>query len=133
VGGYASVPGVLAAWREKVPVVLHEQNAIPGLANRALSRIAAVVALSFADAGTRFPRRVRSVVTGNPVRESILAVRERRVDLAEEARAALLLEEGRRTVVVFGGSQGALHVNEATIGACAIMAGRSDLQVPLIA
>ena len=49
-GGYVSVPAAVAAWREGVPLVLHEQNAIPGLANRALSRMARTVALSFGDA-----------------------------------------------------------------------------------
>ena len=57
-GGYVSVPAVLAAGREGIPVVLHEQNAIPGLANRALSRLARAVALAFRDASRFFPSRV---------------------------------------------------------------------------
>jgi UDP-N-acetylglucosamine--N-acetylmuramyl-(pentapeptide) pyrophosphoryl-undecaprenol N-acetylglucosamine transferase len=131
-GGYASVPAILAAKRERVPVVLQEQNAVAGLANRVLSRLAATVALGFADAGSFFPRR-RVVVTGNPVREEILAVRVNREALAAEARSRFDLDPGRSTVLIVGGSQGALHLNQATVGACALLAERGDLQLLLIA
>ena len=133
-GGYVSVPGVLAARRERIPAVLHEQNAVPGLANRALSRLARLVGLSFAAAGRSFPRRVRGRLrlTGNPVREEILRVAADREPLAKEGRKELGLSDRRRTVLVFGGSQGALHVDRAAAGACRILAGRRDLQVVLI-
>lgn len=133
-GGYVSVPAVLAAARERVPRVLHEQNAVPGLANRALSLAAERVALGFADARDGFPRRVRprTAVTGNPVREDVLRVPERREALAKQARTELGLDERRRTVVIFGGSQGALHVDRAAAGACRLLRSRSDLQVVLI-
>ncbi len=131
-GGFVSVSAVLAARRERIPVVLHEQNAVPGLANRALSRVAGAVALAFADAG-RYFRGVRRVeVTGNPVREEILRVRLDRERLAAEARLSLGLEDQRKTILIFGGSQGALHVNRAAAGACRILEGRADLQVVLI-
>jgi len=133
-GGYVSVPGVLAARRERIPAVLHEQNAVPGLANRAMSRLARLVGLSFAAAGPSFPRRVRGRLrlTGNPVREEILRVAADRDTLAKEGRKELGLSDRRRTVLVFGGSQGALHVDRAAAGACRILAGRRDLQVVLI-
>jgi UDP-N-acetylglucosamine--N-acetylmuramyl-(pentapeptide) pyrophosphoryl-undecaprenol N-acetylglucosamine transferase len=131
-GGYVSVSAVMAARRERVPAVLHEQNAIPGLANRALSRIARAVALTFRDAGRFFPRRARTVVTGNPVRQEILGVTEERDALAKEARENLDLEEGRRTILIFGGSQGALHIDRAAVGACRLLWARSDLQILLI-
>jgi UDP-N-acetylglucosamine--N-acetylmuramyl-(pentapeptide) pyrophosphoryl-undecaprenol N-acetylglucosamine transferase len=131
-GGYASVSAALAARREHVPVLLHEQNAVAGLANRALSRIARVVALSFADARDDFPRRVRTQLTGNPVREEILRVPEVREALAKEARQTLDMDEGRRTVVVFGGSQGALHLDRTAVGAARLLASRGDLQILLI-
>lgn len=131
-GGYVSVPAVLAARRERVPMVLHEQNAVPGLANRALARLAAAVALSFGDARRFFPRRLRVEVTGNPVRPEILRVTEERDVLSKEAREFLELEEGRRTIVIFGGSQGALHIDRAAVGACRLLETRADLQVVLI-
>jgi UDP-N-acetylglucosamine--N-acetylmuramyl-(pentapeptide) pyrophosphoryl-undecaprenol N-acetylglucosamine transferase len=131
-GGYVSVPAVIAARRERIPLVLHEQNAVPGLANRVLSRISGNVALSFGDAARFFSQKVRLIVTGNPVREEILRVPEDRQVLAKEGREELQLEDARRTVVVFGGSQGALHIDRAVIGACHLLANRDDLQVVLI-
>ncbi|HXF57226.1 MAG TPA: glycosyltransferase, partial [Actinomycetota bacterium] len=71
-GGYVSVPVVLAALAARVPVVLHEQNAVAGLANRAFARWARRVGLGFAEAARSLPRRARAVVTGNPVRSAIL-------------------------------------------------------------
>lgn len=129
-GGYTSVPVALAAWRERVPLVLHEQNAVPGLANRVAARWARAVAVSFAEAASRFPRRARVVVTGNPVRDEIARVPGERDALAKEARQELGLEEGRRTVVVFGGSQGALHLDRAAADAVPLLGG--DLQLLII-
>ncbi len=132
-GGYVSVSTVLAAGRERVPAVLHEQNAVPGLANRALARMARAVALSFRDARKFFPRKLRAEVTGNPVRPDILRVADERDALAKEARAVFDLEEGRRTILIFGGSQGALHIDRAAVGACRLLWARADLQIVLIA
>ncbi len=109
-GGYVSGPPVIAAWRSRTPVVVHEQNAFPGLANRLFSRIAKVTALSFAEAARALPRRAVSEVTGNPIRDVVAAVPAERDRLAKEAHAELDLDPDRRTVVIFGGSQGALHV-----------------------
>lgn len=129
VGGYVSAPAVLAARGAGARVVLHEQNAVPGLANRLLSRRADVVALSFADAAGRIPRRTRTVVTGNPVRSVIAAVPARRAELADEARIALDLEPGRTTVSVFGGSQGAQALDRLVAEAADAMSARADLQL----
>jgi UDP-N-acetylglucosamine--N-acetylmuramyl-(pentapeptide) pyrophosphoryl-undecaprenol N-acetylglucosamine transferase len=131
-GGYVSVPASLAAIRSRRPLVLHEQNAVPGLANRTLSRVARTVALSFGETARLLPRRTHTAVTGNPVREEIVAVRSDRAALAEEARSALGLESGRATVVAFGGSQGALHLNGAVAGALDLLRDRGDLQVVLL-
>ncbi len=131
-GGYVSVPAGLAALRGRRPLVLHEQNAVPGLANRSLAVPARAVALAFAEAGRLLPRRARTVVTGNPVREQIVAVPAEREALAKEARSELGLEEGRSTVVVFGGSQGALHLNTTVVGAVRRLSGRDDLQLLLL-
>jgi UDP-N-acetylglucosamine--N-acetylmuramyl-(pentapeptide) pyrophosphoryl-undecaprenol N-acetylglucosamine transferase len=131
-GGYASVSAALAARRERVPVVLHEQNAVAGLANRALARVARAVGLSFAEARGAFPRRIRIELTGNPVREDILRTPGDREALAKEAWNVLDLDDARRTVVIFGGSQGALHIDRAAAGAAQLLASRSDLQFLLI-
>lgn len=103
VGGYASFPAVVAAWLCRVPGVLLEQNAHPGLANRVLARFAAKVCTTFAEAGRYFPAG-KVVLTGNPVRAMPAAA----------PRAAT----GGFTLLVFGGSQGARRLNDA-LGAAA--------------
>ena len=130
-GGYVSVPVALAALRARRPLVLHEQNAVPGLANRTLARAARTVALAFSEARRAFPRRTRTVLTGNPVREQILAVPTDRDRLRKEAVSELDLAEQKPTVVVFGGSQGALHVNRSAVEAIGRL-DRHDLQVLLL-
>ena len=110
VGGYASVPCVIGATLCRVPLVVAEQNAVPGAANRLAARVARVSAVSFPGTGLR-----RSVVTGNPVRAEMLAV-DRSVDGRRAARLALGLPVDARVVVVFGGSLGALTINRAVIG-----------------
>jgi UDP-N-acetylglucosamine--N-acetylmuramyl-(pentapeptide) pyrophosphoryl-undecaprenol N-acetylglucosamine transferase len=107
VGGYASVAGVVAACLRRVPVVLLEQNAIPGAANRTLGRVAERICVGFAEASTYFPRG-RAVHTGNPVRPSVLAA------------PARVLRDGIG-LLVFGGSQGAHHLNEATVAALEVL------------
>jgi UDP-N-acetylglucosamine--N-acetylmuramyl-(pentapeptide) pyrophosphoryl-undecaprenol N-acetylglucosamine transferase len=131
-GGYVAVPVVLAAARSRRPVVLHEQNAVPGLANRALSRLARTVAISFPETERLLPRRAHTVLTGTPVRDRVLAVRADRPALEAEARAAFELEPGRTTVVIFGGSLGALHLDRAAVDASRILRDRDDLQILLL-
>lgn len=97
-GGYASGPGGLAARWCGIPLVVHEQNAIPGLTNRVLSRFATLSLAAFEGA---FP--ASSPVVGNPVREEILAL---------PAPAARYSErQGPLRVLILGGSQGALALN----------------------
>jgi UDP-N-acetylglucosamine--N-acetylmuramyl-(pentapeptide) pyrophosphoryl-undecaprenol N-acetylglucosamine transferase len=131
-GGYASIAPVLAARTVGVPRVLHEQNAVPGLANRLLARLVTAMALTFEDSRTRLPASLRSEVTGLPLRHAILEVTARRDELAAEARRAWDLEPGRTTVLVTGGSQGALHVNRTIAAAIPLLAGRSDLQLVVL-
>jgi UDP-N-acetylglucosamine--N-acetylmuramyl-(pentapeptide) pyrophosphoryl-undecaprenol N-acetylglucosamine transferase len=132
-GGYVSAPVGVAAVLRRRPLVLHEQNAVPGLANRALARWARTVCVSFAEARARLPGRTRVVVTGNPVRSRVLAVARDPERLAAAAFDELGLEPGLRTLVVFGGSQGALRLNTAAAQAIpTLVTRRSDLQVLLL-
>jgi UDP-N-acetylglucosamine--N-acetylmuramyl-(pentapeptide) pyrophosphoryl-undecaprenol N-acetylglucosamine transferase len=132
VGGYVSVPPGLAARRAHVPLILHEQNAVPSLANRLLARRAATIALTFSDARALLPQRLSATVTGDPVRAAILDVPAHREALAEEARAAFGLVPGRTTVVVFGGSLGALHLDETIAASLPILASRGDVQLLIL-
>ena len=113
-GGYVSLPVYLAA-RKRAPVVVHEQNALPGLANRVGARLAARVAVSFP--GTPLPR---AEVVGLPVRR--LVSRLDRAAVREEARAHFGLDADRPTLLVTGGSQGARRLNEGVSGAAAALA-----------
>jgi len=123
VGGYASFPCAVAAIVWRVPLIVAEQNAAPGLANRVVGRFAAACAVSFA--ATPLPR---SVLTGNPVRPEILAV-DRSCPSRAAARAELGLPPGRMIVAVAGGSLGARRINEAVLGLAAIWSGRSSVAI----
>ena len=100
VGGYASFPVLLAAGIKGIPVVLHEQNAQPGLSNRVLARFARRVCLSIQGSGSGLPER-KLVMTGNPLRQGVVSV------------AAELPQRGK--LLVFGGSRGAHAINELMV------------------
>jgi UDP-N-acetylglucosamine--N-acetylmuramyl-(pentapeptide) pyrophosphoryl-undecaprenol N-acetylglucosamine transferase len=121
VGGYASVPCAVAAVLLRVPLVLHEQNAVPGSANRLIARFARAAAVSFP--GTPLPR---AEVTGNPVRREVVAV-QRSPAARTDARRALGLPEDRVVVAAFGGSLGARSINRAVAGLAEAWAGRDDV------
>jgi undecaprenyldiphospho-muramoylpentapeptide beta-N-acetylglucosaminyltransferase len=122
VGGYASVPCALAAVVLRIPIVVAEQNAMPGAANRLVARFAKAAAVSFD--GTPLPR---AVVTGNPIREEVFAAAAQRGGGA--ARAALGFGPQRKVVLAFGGSLGALRINQAVIAATRGWHDRADLGV----
>jgi undecaprenyldiphospho-muramoylpentapeptide beta-N-acetylglucosaminyltransferase len=122
VGGYASVAVGLAAVVRRVPLVVAEQNVVPGAANRLLARMAKASAVSFE--GTPLPR---AVVTGNPIRAEVAAIDPNRDHAA--ARRAFGVGEGRRLLLVVGGSLGALRINEAVLAALPRLAGRRDLAI----
>ena len=131
-GGYASVPAILAARRAHIPIVLHEPNARPGLANRTLARFASVIGVAFEDVGRRFKGSARIEVIGYPVREAILRVTDHREELAAEAREVLGLDRGRMTVLVWGGSQGALHLDEVVAAALPYLGSDEHLQLVVL-
>lgn len=125
VGGYVSLPACLAARSRRIPIVIHEQNIVLGLANRVCRRSAAAVAVSFE--ATLEAAGPKGVFTGNPVTKAFVAA-----DLPSERRAAharYSLDPDRRTLLVFGGSQGARRINEAALGLAVLWKDRSDLQV----
>lgn len=100
-GGYASGPGGIAAWLLKVPLVIHEQNAIAGLTNRLLSRFATLVFQAFPNV---FPEKIKPVTVGNPVRRTLS-------QLPDVATRLVNHDESLR-VLVLGGSQGARAINQ---------------------
>lgn len=112
-GGYPAVPPVLASRlvRGRPPVVLHEQNAVLGRANRFLARHASVLALSFADT-SRVPARVRRLVTGNPVRPAIAALCDAGYEPPPGPKHDGSILGGSIRVLVLGGSLGARIFSE---------------------
>jgi len=120
-GGYVATPAYLAARRRGVPVVLHEQNRRPGLANRLGARWARSVAVTFPD--TPLPRAVR---VGLPMRREVTALD--RAALREQARAHFGLRPDLTTLLVYGGSLGAQRLNE-TFGAAAADLAAAGVQV----
>ena len=125
-GGYVSFPVARAAWKLQLPLVIHEQNAVPGLANRISARWADRIAVSVPGSALRFRRPERCAVTGNPVRDEIATLD--RSALRAEARERFGLHPDRPTLLVFGGSQGARSLNQAIIEAHTRW-GDIDLQV----
>jgi UDP-N-acetylglucosamine--N-acetylmuramyl-(pentapeptide) pyrophosphoryl-undecaprenol N-acetylglucosamine transferase len=123
-GGYVSVPAYLAGRRRGVPLVVHEGNALPGLANRLGARLTPYVATSFPD--TALPG---AVMTGLPVRTMIS--RLDRAALRSEALAAFGLDPDRPVLLVTGGSQGARRLNAAVTAAASglVAAGVQVLHV----
>jgi len=127
VGAYVSFPVLAAAAAARVPVLLHEANARPGIANQLLARVADVVCVGVPAAAASFPaRRARRIVhTGNPIRAELA---EAPLPAPDEARRRLGLAPGRTTLLVMGGSLGASRINEWMLGATARFA-RSPHQV----
>lgn len=109
-GGYVSFPGAMMASLLDRPLVIHEQNAVAGLANRVVARLADRVLAAFPDA---FGRQARAVWSGNPVREEIAAL------APPESRFAG--RSGPLRVLVIGGSLGASALNEVVPAAVALL------------
>lgn len=107
-GGSASVPVVIAAWLYQIPVVLHDSDAVAGRANRFLARFATRIAIAYPSARTYFPEG-KTALTGNPVRAEILT------GDASRAASTYGLSLNKPTLLVLGGSQGAMVLNEAVL------------------
>ena len=115
-GGYVSVPAYLVARRRRLPLVVHEQNALPGLANRLGARCTRHVATSFPD--TPLPH---ATLVGLPLRRLISHLD--RTGARAEGRAAFGLQPELPTLLVFGGSQGARRLNQVVAGAADVLVG----------
>lgn len=117
VGGYAAGPVAMAAWFKRIPVVICEQNTVPGITNRLLFPVARRIYLSFeATRGRIDPGKKR--VSGNPVRQSFLE------DVDVESR-----EKKKFTVLVVGGSQGAHAINMAFVAALAHLEKKESIRI----
>lgn len=105
-GGYVAGPVIREAMKLKIPSIIHEQNAFPGVTNKMLSKRANKTMIAVADAKKYFDPASKCVLTGNPVRQTIIRVQR------SAARKVLGLDE-RPLILSFGGSLGARKINEA--------------------
>ena len=109
-GGYVSIPVGRAAESMGIPLVIHEQNSVMGMANKYLAERAAAVCLTYEHSKKDLKDTSRVHLTGNPVRRAVIDADR------DEGRAMLSIPEGNLMLLVFGGSQGARHINEAIVG-----------------
>jgi len=118
-GGFASGPGGLMAWLTRKPLVVHEQNAIPGLTNKILAKLASVVLQAFPAVFKQ------AITTGNPVRQSICDIKKPELRDAQRRNE----QQGNLRLLVIGGSLGAVKLNEIVPQALAEITGSSRPQV----
>lgn len=108
-GGYGSIPTVFAAWVYRIPVLLHETDLVPGLANQRLARFASAIAVGFRDAERSFPAE-KVFVSGTPLREIFEHLPDH-----ESSKVKLGLHDRKPVLFITGGSQGAQRVNTAVL------------------
>ncbi|MEO2068100.1 MAG: undecaprenyldiphospho-muramoylpentapeptide beta-N-acetylglucosaminyltransferase [Desulfurobacteriaceae bacterium] len=109
-GGYVSFPIGISATLLKIPLILQEQNSIPGKTNRFLAKFASKILVGYKSAEKFFGRK--TIFTGNPVREEIVSAFKERDRLKKKVLEKLHLSSQKKTLLVIGGSQGALWLNE---------------------
>lgn len=107
-GGYVSFPVVLVGWLYRIPILIHESDAAPGLANRILAKFSARVAVAYPSAENYFSAG-KTALTGNPIRDEIA-----QGDIAI-ARSRFNLVESKPVILVLGGSQGSRMINSAVV------------------
>ncbi len=122
-GGYVSGPVMMAAAFLGRPTLLMEANAFPGMTVRALSRWMSVVTVPYATAKRYFPKGVRVEVVNNPVRQEIITATR------EAGAAAFGLSHDKPTLLVFGGSRGALTLNQAGLSLVRLFAAHPEWQL----
>lgn len=123
-GSLDSVPLVMMAWFFRIKTLIHEQNVLPGRANKLLSKFSDKVAISFLDSRCYFGLSNDKVsFTGNPLRSSL-----KRKDKRQSLNA-LGLDEGKFTVLVMGGSQGSTRLNEVFLNTVELISDKEGFQV----
>jgi UDP-N-acetylglucosamine--N-acetylmuramyl-(pentapeptide) pyrophosphoryl-undecaprenol N-acetylglucosamine transferase len=119
VGGYASGPLVLAAALWGYPTAIQEQNSVPGITNRILSRLVRIVVVAFDEARRFFPA-AKCETIGNPVRSKLVATLTAGADSGEPGASP--------SILVVGGSQGARAVNDLVLAAVEVLVNHGSLQ-----
>ncbi len=126
-GGYASGPLVFLAALRGIPTLIHEQNVVPGRANRWLSRLVDRIAISFPETRQRFgAAAAKTICTGNPIRHHLLETQK------ASAYQRFDLQSSRLTLLVVGGSQGAQAVNRLVAEAVEKMTPQARRQLQIV-
>lgn len=120
-GSYSAGPVIIGAWLQRTPTVVHEQNILPGITNRILSRFVKRIYISFENTGSRL-QSDKVLWTGNPVRRELLAGADLRQNWGKDAGGDRLF-----TILIIGGSQGAHRINMAVIEALSELKGKECL------
>lgn len=123
VGGYASGPLLMQAENMNIPTLIQEQNSYAGITNKRLAKKAIKICVAYEGMDAFFPAE-KILLTGNPIRRSSVAI----AGLKEEALASFGLQEGKKTILVTGGSLGAKTLNDVVAGALRKFAA-NDIQV----
>lgn len=106
VGGFASGPTMKTAASLGIPIVIQEQNSYPGVTNKIVSKKASVICVAYENMEQWFPKD-KIVLTGNPLRNNIVSLDDKK----DEARRYFNLKPDKKTILLVGGSQGALGIN----------------------
>jgi UDP-N-acetylglucosamine--N-acetylmuramyl-(pentapeptide) pyrophosphoryl-undecaprenol N-acetylglucosamine transferase len=123
-GSIASIPVLVCAWLFRMAVIIHEQNILPGRANRFLAYISDRIAVSFSETAVYFSAHRSNVVwTGNPVRKSLVVIDK------GKALGYFGLSAGKLTILVMGGSQASQQINFSFARTFKALPNRDDLQV----
>ncbi len=108
VGGYASGPTLRAATKKKIPAIIQEQNSFPGITNKLLAKDVSRICVAYDGMEKFFPEN-KIVKTGNPVRQNVIDI----IGKSDSAYEFFNLDRNKKTILVVGGSQGALSINKA--------------------
>ncbi len=104
-GGYGSIPIIIVGWIYRIPIIIHESDSVPGLANKTASKFAKKIIISFKNAKKYFPDK-KTILMGNPVRKELLkGIKQQGIEMFK-------LNPEKSTILVIGGSQGAQKINQ---------------------
>jgi UDP-N-acetylglucosamine--N-acetylmuramyl-(pentapeptide) pyrophosphoryl-undecaprenol N-acetylglucosamine transferase len=123
-GGYASGPVLRMAGWLKVPTVIQEQNSYAGVTNKILAKKATAICVAYAGMERFFPKE-KIIFTGNPVRQDIIDVTEKR----HAGIQYFKLDAAKKTIVILGGSLGARTLNESVVAATELLENQPNIQV----
>ncbi len=122
-GGYVCIPVGRAAEQLGIPVVVHEQNSVMGLANKYLAKRAEAICLTYEQAKQALPASAPTVITGNPIRKSVFEATR------EEGREVFGIPQDVIVLLITGGSLGARHLNQALVKHKKMLLSHKDLYI----